>query len=267
MHVIEDDGPYRTADLLVAAAVNDREVLANCLQRSPDISQGRIPLRTFEKFSSASQAYNQALSEADPGTIIVFAHQDVYLPAGWPSRLIAQLNALHARDADWAVAGLIGVDQAGTVAGTVWTTALDKLIHGEGALPAPVEALDELVLVLRAGSGLRFDDRLPGFHMYGVDIVQEAARAGRRSYAIEAPAIHHDKVTPRLDHGYKAAWRFMRSKWRERLPIPTLIAPLDRAPLRLLETDLRILWLHRGFRRRRVPTRNPAEIARTLGLE
>jgi hypothetical protein len=84
---------------------------------------------------------------------------------------------------------------------------------------------------------------------------------------VDAPVIHHDKVIPRLDNGYKKAWRYARNKWRDRLPIPTLIAPLNRNPWTLLETELRILWLQRGFKKRIAPAGNPSDIARRLGLE
>ena len=43
-----------------------------------------------------------------------------------------------------------------------------------------MQSFDELLIVLRRDSGLRFDEGLPGWHMYGTDIVQTArARLGR----------------------------------------------------------------------------------------
>ena len=48
-------------------------------------------------------------------------------------------------------------------------------------------SVDELLIVLRIGSGLRFDERLPGFHLHGTDIVQSALHRGLGAFAIDAP--------------------------------------------------------------------------------
>ena len=254
-------------DLVAAAAVNDRSVLANCLARSPDIANGAVPLRTYEGYASAASAYNAAIDGTPIGKILILAHQDVYLPAGWADRLVTELNALSAKDPAWAVAGLVGIDSDSVLAGHVWSTGLDRVVRGEGALPAPVAALDELLLIVRTSDRPRFDPDLPGFHLYGVDIIQQAAAQGRLSYAIDAPAVHHDKVISRLDRHYRKAWRYMRRKLRDHLPIPTLIAPLTASPLTLTITELKIMWWRRGIQRRVAPASDPREIARSVGFE
>ena len=49
----------------IGAAVNDRAILADCLARSPDVLSGALTLKTYEGFSTAGLAYNQALEECD----------------------------------------------------------------------------------------------------------------------------------------------------------------------------------------------------------
>jgi hypothetical protein len=255
------------ADLTVAAAVNDRAILANCLQRSPDIAAGTLPLRIYEGYPSASEAYNRAIEDAGPDRILILAHQDVYLPAGYAALLVDRLNTLARLDPEWAVAGLIGMDRASAVVGNVWSTGLDSHLNSLSPLPAAVETLDELLLIIRTAQGLRFDPRLPGFHLYATDIIQTAKAQGRASYAIDAPAIHHDKPIIALDASYKRAYRYMQRKWRARLPIPTLIVPLTRSWFAIHRKDLRVRWWRRKLKSRVIPTSDPRGIARAIGLE
>ena len=78
--------------IIAVAAVNDRAVLENCLKRSPDVAKGVIPLVVREGFSSAASAYNGALDTSSPGTVVLFAHQDVYLPRGYADRNSLQVT-------------------------------------------------------------------------------------------------------------------------------------------------------------------------------
>jgi len=253
--------------MVIAAAVNDRMVLKNCLLRSPDIGAGLLQLTVLESYKSASIAYNEVLRALPSGTIVIFAHQDVYLPAGYCARLRAQIEALERSDPDWAVLGLSTKIADGGFAGKVWSTAWND-VHQSGIdLPARIVTADELLLIMKAGDGLLFDEDLPGFHLFGTDIVQTAREAGRSSYAINAPVIHHDKPVTKLDRSYRKAWRYMRKKWWNRLPIHNLIAPITRSALTLYEYDLRVRYSRRWARKRVVPTSDPSQIARRLGWE
>ena len=84
----------------VIAAVNDEIVLKNNLLRSPDIgSASQVILK--RGFDSAAKAYNSALMEAKCD-ILVFAHQDVYFPSQWISRLETWIHKLNSIDPNWA---------------------------------------------------------------------------------------------------------------------------------------------------------------------
>lgn len=253
-----------TKRLAVAAAVNDRAVLDQCLASSPDIKAGAIALRTYEGYSSASIAYNKALEECD-AEILIFAHQDVYLPSQFAAKVDKALGELDRVQPEWAVAGVVGVDSDDALHGRSWSTGLRAVIGSNSSLPAPVETLDEMVLILRTSSGLRFDEQLPGFHLYAADIIQMAASAGRSTWVIDAPAIHHSRPVLSLGGSYTEAWRYMRRKWRDRLPIPNLVCPLTRSRWTLWRNHLRIRLKYRRHKERRPPPMDPALIAERLG--
>lgn len=253
--------------MIVAAAVNDRTVLANCLASSPDITSGKMPLSCLEGFISAASAYNSALDASAPGTVVLFAHQDVYLPRGYAGRLRARIAEVEKLDPDWAVLAPFGLTAEGIVAGRVWSTAWARLFEGHAGLPTTIVSADELLIVVKAQPGLRFDDALPSFHLYATDIIQMAIAAGLRCYAIDAPVVHHDKPVIELGGTYRIAYRYMQHKWWDRLPIPTFIAPVTRSILPLIYRDARVRWYRRRLKTRIAPTSDPAAISRRLGWE
>lgn len=257
--------PFQSTDITVAVAVNDRAILANCLERSPDIAGQVVALTLHENFATAGAAYNDALEKLER-SIVVFAHQDVYLPLGFGERLARTLSDLSRADPDWAVAGVMGVTAAREHIGLTWSTGIGKVLGLGGFKPTPVESLDEMLLITRSNSGLRFDTDLPSFHLYGTDIVQTAKKANRKSYVIEAPVIHHSRPVVTLSGGYLSAYRYMQQKWQDNLPIPTLVCPLTRsiAPLAWRNWKLRYRG---GGGRQPAPCSNPADIARRIGFE
>ena len=207
----------------VISAVNNEEILKSCLLKSPDLrSAADVILRTG--FTSAASAYNSALREAK-GDILVFVHQDVYLPEGWINRVRSAIEVLSVRDPDWAVLGVWGVKNDGGYAGYVyWQGVAGK--HFDGGIE--VVSLDEMVLILRRTSMLSFDENLRGFHMYGADLCLEAARRGMRSYVVSAFCIHNAKGYGMFPLPFWKAFFFMRKKWRSRLPVKTTCIEVTR---------------------------------------
>jgi hypothetical protein len=130
-----------------------------------------------------------------------------------------------------------------------------------------IESLDEVMLVIRRGAGLQFDVDLPGFHLYGTDIVQTAKARGLKSYILDAPIVHHSRPTVDLSGGYRRAYGYMQRKWRAVLPVPNLICSIHRSTLPFLWRNARIRMHYRGRTERAEPTGDPAGIARDLGLE
>lgn len=250
----------------ISAATNDAAILATCLHKSPDIILGSVVLNTYEGFSSAARAYNRALDEAKTD-VVVLVHQDVYLPAGFLAGLSAALLDLAARDPDWAVVGVIGLTEGEEVVGQTWSSGLRQLVGQQVSEPTAVITLDEVLLVVRRSSGVRFDENMPGFHLYAADVVLSASIMNLSSYVLHLPIIHHSRPVIYLDAGYRRAYRFMQGKWRARLPVPNLICPITRSNLPLIFRDARLRWINRGRRDRDAPSSDPAAIARQLGME
>lgn len=253
-------------DIDIAAAVNDEKVLANCLQRSADIAGGGARLRTYVGFSTAGLAYNQALEEST-ADYLVLAHQDVYLPKGFLEHLREKITELNQLDPQWAVAGAIGLDMENALQGMVWSSGLRRVIGARPAAPIPAICLDELLLIVRRAAGLRFDEKLPSFHMYGVDIIHIAKARGLSCYVIDAPVIHHSRPVITLSGGYHEAYRYMQSKWRASLPMRNLICTVYPTSLLLIWRNIQLRRRHRGKTVRPEPAGDPVVIAREVGFE
>jgi hypothetical protein len=256
------------ARFAVVVAVNDRRVFEANLASSPVIAEGRWPLHVEQGHSSASRAYNAGLSRVS-ADIVVFAHQDVYLPRSWDERLMSAVRRLDESDPKWAVLGALGVQENGQTAGRVWSTGLGRTIGEQMTAPQKVISLDELVLVLKTSSGIRFDDALPAYHLYGTDLVQTALEMGFAAYAFDGPVIHNSVPVVRLDANYRRAYWYMRCKWRKRLPLQNAVATVSWTAWPLFRNWLRAtkkLWLERSVR---TTTRHgsPENLAQDLGFD
>lgn len=204
----------------VVTASNDEEMLTRNLMASDMISSGEISVHVERGAPSAAHAYNCGLSATD-APVVIFAHQDVYFPPGWLDLLTETIAATEKHDPNWAVIAPFGMTRAGEHIGHVWTTSLSARIGRPVSRPEAVESIDELVIVFNRASGLQFDEELPGFHLYGTDIVQTALAAKRGAYVAHLPLVHNDKFYPRLGADFAKAYHFIRRKWRHRLPIRT----------------------------------------------
>ncbi|MFZ2174968.1 MAG: glycosyltransferase [Rhodococcus sp. (in: high G+C Gram-positive bacteria)] len=253
-------------DIEIVAAVNDSRVLDDCLRRSPAIQSGQVPLRILTGYARPGEVFNAALNGSSR-KIVIFAHQDVYLPAPFISRLLAELNELSRQDANWAVVGAVGADADYQVHGQAWSSGAQKIVGRPCETATRVECLDELLLVVRADIGVQFDPDLPGFHLYGTDIVQTARLSGLASYVVPMQLVHHSKRLANLGGAYKVTYKYLRQKWADRLPVPTMFGGIRRTPIARMRAD-RYIRSNNGWRKTRPePTGNPVEIARRLGYE
>jgi hypothetical protein len=214
-------------DWTLISAVNNREVLETCLLASPGIRSASDVI--LEKgHTSAAVAYNAGLAKA--GTdLVVFTHQDIYLPDTWPADVQRAIEMLEKTDANWGILGAWGprclaVGGAGFIYDGGWARVLGKPFEGG----IEVETLDEAVLILRKSSGVKFDLRIPGFHMYGADVCTQARVQFKRCYAIAAFCIHNTSQYRILPWQFWKAYLAMRNKWRCQLPIRTSCIEITR---------------------------------------
>lgn len=219
--------PQRLDNWSLVVAVNDDSVLHSTLLASPAIDS-RCQVILKRGFKAATVAYNAGLSEAK-AEIVVLAHQDVYLPADWRDNFEHALAQLALHDPHWGVLGVFGVTTpTKELSGYCYSTGLRATLGKPFDHPIPAESVDELLLVVRRSSGLRFDDNLQGFHLYGADICLQARKQGMTSYIIPAFCIHNSNGLKRLPVDFWRAYFFLHKKWRAELPIATCCTTITR---------------------------------------
>ncbi|MGI9212405.1 MAG: hypothetical protein ACR2HF_08005, partial [Methylococcaceae bacterium] len=89
------------------------------------------------------------------------------------------------------------------------------------SFPVEVDTLDEIVLIFRHSSGLRFDPALPHFHLYGTDLCLSARALGRLAWVIPLPCIHNTHELIELPAEYYLCYDYIKFKWWQYLPIHT----------------------------------------------
>ena len=176
--------------------------------------------------------------EASASDVIIFAHQDVYFPQGWFGSVARSIAAISAKDPDWGVLGVYGISLSGAEAGHLYSTGLRRVLGCPFEGPIEVSTLDEVVLVVRRSSGLQFDEKLTGFHLYGADICLEAQLKGLKCYAISAFCVHNSNGLDQLPPAYSRAYFYLRDKWRNQLPIRTPCMAITRWGLPLFRHNL-----------------------------
>jgi len=208
-------------------AVNNTGILKCNLLASPCLQGAHgHQLICQERFASAAQAYNDALDRA-VNDIVVFVHQDVFLPEGWLLRLETAINTLAKDDPEWGVVGCWGVTERGEGFGYVHTPG-QGVIGRAFERPHAVQTLDEIVLTIRKSSGLRFDEQVPHFHFYGAGICMQAAMRGMKSYAISAFCIHNSEQYFTYPKEFYQCYRAVKRLYSSRLPIHTACITVTR---------------------------------------
>jgi glycosyltransferase involved in cell wall biosynthesis len=251
--------------LTFVVAVNNRELFTNNFSASPCFRRPHPhQILLQESFSSAGSAYNEALDNAR-NDLVVFAHQDIYFPEPWLSELQRALEYLDSIDPQWGVLGCFGVGAGGSRYGRVYSAGLG-VIGTPIQQPASVQTLDEIVLIVRKSSGLRFDPDLPSFHFYGADICLRAAARGMKSYAIPAFCVHNTQMYAALPQEFYACYRYFKQVWRDCLPVHTSCITVSRFDRELYTRRLREAYITYVRRRRAETTRvaNPRAVLEQL---
>lgn len=255
--------PSTDLDWSLISASNNEAVLKTCLAASPCIGSAH-EFHVVRGFPSAAEAYNAGIRKTT-AEILVLAHQDIYLPPDWDRRLTQSLAALSSIDPNWGVLGSWGIGSEGKPCGHCYCTGLQKVLGADFLAPSPAKSLDEMLLVLRRSSGLRFDERLPGYHLYGTDLCLTAAQRGMKSYVIPAFCIHNTAGLKFLPWAFWRAYLFMRRKWWNQLPVKTPCIRLSRLAAPVIEAPLRSAYSH-WLKRRPLGNRvaDPSSLYREL---
>lgn len=213
--------------LSFVVCVSDANVLAENLMSSPCLSNGSAhQLILVHGCRNASEGFGHGMTFAS-GDIMVFVHQDVFLPAGWDKAFAAGfVNARRRMPAE--VVGVYGLGASaenGKSRQLGFVNDRGEWLRGTEPLPARAQSLDELLIAVPRGSILRPDPEL-GFDLYATDLVLQAESGGGCGAVVEAPCEHRSSLQrtqiPRglADRFRKSAMVFER-KWARRFPIET----------------------------------------------
>lgn len=223
-----------------------------------------------EGFDSASDALNDGLFRAR-NEIVVFVHEDVFLPPSWLKDFNDAIDYLDATDQHWGVLGCIGRSQSGEWIGHCYTPG-QGVIGRKPIHPEPIQTLDELLLVVRRSSGLSFDPTLPGFHLYGTDLCLRAARMGLTAYAIAAFSLHNARQYFALPPDFTECYWDVKRRWHDLEPIYASCMKISRFNLDFYRNLLRskltaVLRPRRAYQLRGERADDPWEILGRLERE
>ena len=247
----------------ICSAVNDEDVLRSCLLSSPDLSNaGEIILP--RGCVSAAKAYNAALASAK-NDIVILVHQDIYLPRGWFQQLESAIHSLEAIDPQWGVLGVYGITSSGIYHGHLYCNASQIVLGRPFQEPTEVGSLDEVVLILRKSSGLRFDPEMKGFHFYAADICLTARQRGLKNYAVPGFCFHNANGYGMFPRSFWQGYFYIRRKWSALLPVKTPCIEIKRSLWPFLRgTIWRFCWLKKAHRPLARRVENPAALCGSL---
>ena len=187
-----------------------------------------------------AEVYNQAIAQADPASLLVFCHDDVWL--GEVSLLEPLEQALqrfdlvgvagnrhllpghstwclNPRDGSFDLTNLVGAIRHGSPQHSTLSTY--------GPSPAEATLLDGVFLAARAGvlqqAGVRFDPDL-AFHFYDLDLCRTALVAGLRLGVWPLPLIHASAGNI-SSASWQADLALYRHKWKDPPAIQAIAIP------------------------------------------
>jgi hypothetical protein len=221
---LPDMDPHEEVPVTFVACVNDDAQLDANLRRSPCLSDSSPhELLVFRGCASAAEGLNAGIEQAR-NEFVVLLHQDVYIPARWPARMVAQWRLAERQGGPIGIGGVFGVLDR-----RVPFDAIGRVVHRDRllehrTLPADVNGLDELLMVVPRGTPLRVDAEL-GWHLYGTDLALQAQEQELRVVVLDAPC-HHNSLTGRVPWKYRESERVLARKWEKLLPIHTNLSSI-----------------------------------------
>ena len=208
-----------TPPITVVACTNDDAQLAHNLLASPCLVDGRHEVLLYAGMTSAAEGLNRGIEEAS-NDVVVLVHQDVYLPGWWPAQLWAQWEAAAAAGGPVGVGAAFGVRYRKTDRTSVGHVVdRDRLLWKPTPLPADVDTVDEMLLVVPRVTPLRFEPAL-GWDLYGADFALQAHAAGLRAVVLDVPCFHNS-LRAGLGISYSESAAVLASKWVDEAVIVT----------------------------------------------
>lgn len=137
----------------------------------------------FDGFSGINYAIKNCTSK-----YLIFCHQDILFNYDTKADLVKKIKELEELDPDWAVIGNAGKDSKGISYSRISDPRNTN--NFEGPLPQRVMSLDENFLIINMKNNIGCSKDLKGFHLYGLDLCQNAKFLGYASYVIDFHLFH-----------------------------------------------------------------------------
>lgn len=152
-----------------------------------------IALPNFNnEYSSCAEALNIGLDIAE-GEYVLMTHQDLRIPSNWFENIMDHIKSLIANDVKFGVLGMAGSWVGNnTEGGVIYLTGNEQKYKGTPfEHKTEVQCLDELCLIVKRSSEVRFDEIVcDNYHCYGTDLCLNYLSRGFHNFAINAPCIH-----------------------------------------------------------------------------
>lgn len=170
-----------------------------------DTLQGVDEFIPVENAVSQSAALNTGMDRAR-NDICVLCHQDVRFPRSWMDYLTLPN--------EFGVCGVWGVDMAGYDAGHV----IEPRGHWRaGRLPSKAQSVDELLMIVKNSSGLRFDEGIAGWHLSGADLCLQAHSREMDIFIIDDCVVHLS--TGCINDEFMKWKNYIETKWKGKSPL------------------------------------------------
>lgn len=211
--------PRREQPLTFIACVNNDGVLRSNLLSSPCLRPGSPhEVLLMKGYPNAAAGLNEGVARAKHDWVVCL-HQDVYLPAGWPTRFLAQCRRAAEMHGPLGVCGVFAARGVGPARRFIGHVVHQDRLLNTGRLPEAVDTLDEMLLAVPRGTPLRFEPSL-GFHFYGADACLAARQAGLKVVALDALCYHNTRSNTYNPSFLESGDVFAR-KWSDILPVAT----------------------------------------------
>ena len=193
--------------MTIACVYNDVAVRRHCLDRSLAAYDGPVEVEylpvdnTTHAYASAGAALNHAVRQARHD-VVVLVHQDVFLHD--LDRLAAAAAFLD--DPRWGILGAHGVAADRREVGRLRDRVI--LIGDSAVTPAPVDTLDEVLVVARREDLLAeplSEEPELAWHAYAVEYALRVRARGRLAGAVDTAVTHNSLTTnlARLDEAHR----------------------------------------------------------------
>ena len=225
--------------LTIVCCVSNINIFDEC------VVQSLYNLRDFLEFDllpiyNSNNIYTAAITgnlglDITKHRYIMYIHQDIQFLPGSGKQIAELINSM---DETRILTGAVGmavqydendIDKWGfckvnNKVGVV-LNEYDEIVWDGIKQITPVHSLDEICIIIDKFSGIRFDNSVHGFHLYGLDICLQARAAG---YEIAAGCVnlrHYGKYSSSIyrDHNFINKLIQLHKKWS--MNVPSIYTP------------------------------------------